>query len=79
MDKTWIRLILLAIVIMVVVIGWDIFLTVSGAKNTKEYNVIDISPNLYGLTEQHLRNDPEFFKFEQGVSTTTTTSTAGAN
>lgn len=71
MDKLWIRLIALAIITMLVVIGWDIFLSLTGAKSSKEYNVTEISPNLYGVTEEHLRNWSRFAEFPQTTSSAT--------
>lgn len=79
MDKAWLRFIVLGIVLILIVIGWDVFLTVSGAKETREYNVIEISPDLYGQVEQHLRDDVNFVKFEQEANqqSSSTTTSAG--
>lgn len=69
MDKAWLRFVILGIVIIIVVIAWDVFLTITGAKETREYNVLDISPDLYANIEQHLRNDPNFVVFEERANT----------
>lgn len=69
MDKAWLRFVVLGIVIIIVVISWDVFLTISGAKETREYNVTDISPDLFGNVEQHLRNDVHFVEFEEIAET----------
>lgn len=81
MDKNWLRFVMLGIVIIVVVIAWDIFLTISGAKETKEYSVLDISPDLFANVEKHLRDDVKFVDFEEQANierqNSSTTTSAG--
>lgn len=81
MDKTWIKLAILAVVVMAVVIGWDIFLTVSGAKNQVIYTLVDISPNLYGNVEQRMRAAENFGEFERQAAAElgTTSSSSGSS
>lgn len=64
MDKIWLRLVITGVVIMLVIVAWDLFLTFSGAKDTQEYTITEISPGLYGNVEDHLRSDPKFPRYE---------------
>lgn len=65
MDKQWVRLTILAIVIMLVLVGWDVFLLVSGAKDEFQYNIAPISDQLFGPVEEHFRAHADFADFEQ--------------
>lgn len=68
MDKFWLNLVIIGFIILAIVIGWDIFTTFSGFKHDREYTITEISSNLYGNTEEHLRLDADFGEFEQAAA-----------
>jgi hypothetical protein len=65
MNRNWQILVVVGIILVVLIVGWDLFLTLAGQKSTFSYKVVPTSSELFGNVEQHLRADPEFSVFEQ--------------
>lgn len=65
MNTTWKRLLIIGTIILLLVIGWEVFQIASGGKTSFNLTVLEMgrsnifSPNL----ERHLTTDPEYQKF----------------
>jgi len=45
MPKTWIRLIIVGIIILVIITGYELYRSITGANQEKQYSVIEIEEN----------------------------------
>ncbi len=72
MNRTWITLVVIGVVAVVILVGWDFVLTITGNKSAFAYNIVPISPTLFGKVEDHLTTDSNFFTYQQAAAATTT-------
>ncbi len=68
MDKIWLRLVILGVVILFVVVAWEVVLALSGAKLDRTFTVTEMSSDLYGKVEQHMRTGADFEEIEQSLT-----------
>jgi hypothetical protein len=64
MNKNWLYLVILGLVITALLIGWDVIATFTGFKQEFSFSINPIEDRLYGPVEDHFRKDPEFTQFE---------------
>ena len=65
MNKLFLYLLVIGLVILVVVASWEVFQVTSGAKSTGDFVVVEI-PNTVlvpPLLEDHLEADPGYIEF----------------
>jgi len=75
MNKFWIGLVVISLILVVALIGWDAFLYLIGAKNPVHDNIPAIGNTLFENVEEHLRSDPYFYLFEEAAEEDDTTTT----
>lgn len=65
MNKLFLYLLIIGLVILTLVATWEIYQVSSGAKSTGSLTVVEI-PNktlLSPVLEEHLKTDPDYAKF----------------
>lgn len=65
MRKQWTILVVIGVMLVAVVVGWDLYLTFAGLKGDFSYTIISIDNFLYLDVDNHFRTDPDFRKYEQ--------------
>jgi hypothetical protein len=65
MGKQWLYLIALAFILMGFFAAWDFTVTLTGKRDTFEYSVNQISPQLYEGLEEHFQTDPKLSVYDQ--------------
>lgn len=69
MGRQWISLLIFGFVVCAVVLGWDIFLSLSGFKSDFTYAVNQINTNMYEKISGHLRQSPKINEYAQEAAT----------
>lgn len=71
MNKLFMYLLVIGLVILVIVAAWEIYQVSSGAKSTGSLTVVEISnPVLIPeALEDHLKEDPDYSTFLTGGTT----------
>lgn len=65
MNKFWTGLVIISLILVIALVGWDAFLYIIGAKNPVHDNIPAIGGALFENIEEHLRSDSYFFEFEE--------------
>jgi len=65
MSRSWMTLVIIGVIAVIVLVGWDVVLTFTGNKSTFNYNIVPMNNSLFGNLEAHLKADPKFTQFEQ--------------
>ncbi len=75
MNKFWIGLVVISVILVIALVGWDAFLYMIGAKNPLHENIPSISGSLFENVEEHFRTDPYFYLFEEQAQEESSSST----
>lgn len=67
MNKSWLTLMGIGMIVLVVAVGWELYQNVSGNRSNISVTVVDFQRNtLFSpVVEKHLSNDPNFLQFDQ--------------
>ncbi len=73
MNKLFVYLIIIGVLILLLVSGWEVYQISSGARSTGEITVIEISNDtlIPSALENHLKQDPDYSKFIVSNNTNT--------
>jgi len=69
MNKNWIVLVAIGVIVMFAIVGWDIFATFAGYKTEFSFRISEVDDRLFGPVEDHLLRDPNFTEFQTQVAT----------
>jgi hypothetical protein len=59
-NKAWRNLVIIGVLLVAVVVGWELYLTFSGQKGDFSYTLLPIESVLYSDLESHFQQDPKF-------------------
>jgi hypothetical protein len=65
MNRGWLTLVTIGVIAVIVLVSWDVVLTITGNKSSFNYNIVPMNNTLFGNLEDHLKADPNFSSFQQ--------------
>lgn len=64
MDRRWLTLLAIGVILTIIVVGWDVYLGIIGFKGRFTYSTPPISTNLYQDVQDHFESDPYFLRYQ---------------
>ena len=77
MNRSWIALVAIGVIAVVIIVGWDVIMTVTGNKSDFAYNIVPINNALFGNLENHLQTDQYYYIYQQQAAAEQSSSSGG--